>query len=108
MDGRVAIAQPPIQAAYAKVSLDRVLNKYRKFECDFYGEPGKKTLGENEHGFVAWPKPYIVIADDDEQDNNEEDEDDAPASPPRDLSPPSPPHQPRELAPPRATLAPTK
>ena len=36
----------PILAGYAKVSLDRVLNKYRKFECEFYGEPRKKALGK--------------------------------------------------------------
>ena len=80
-----------------------VLNKYHKFECDFYRELRKKTLGQNKHGFVTWPKQYIVLIDDDE-----EDEDDAHASPARDFSPPSPPYRPRDFSPPSPPPVPNK
>ena len=78
-----------IQAGYARVGVDEVVQGYESLELDIPGVEGESTLGEVTGGIILWPKKHIVF----------------PGWAPRPPSPPAPPSPPsRHLAPPSPPL----
>jgi hypothetical protein len=83
----------PIPPGYARVSIDKILDKkYNKIHIDFLVEEDRPCLVHNLGTHVAWRKRFIKL--DEQPSSNDEDDSESSASPP------PPPPQPKEKTPP--------
>ena len=92
----------PILLGYARVTIDRILDKkYNKILIEYLVAEDRPKLGHNKGSQVAWRKRFIKLdhqlsSDDEDDCESSPTYDDHSPSPNRDHSPPYPFHHPRE------------
>ena len=98
----------PIPLGYARVTIDRILDKkYNKIPIEYLIAEDRPKLGQNKGSQVAWRKRFIKL----DHQLSSDDEDDCESSPTRDDNSPSPnrdhspPHP--EPSPPRRQRSPS-